>query len=364
MTTPGIQMAAVTKRFAVEPAVDQLSLDVPEGRLLTLLGPSGCGKTTALRMIAGFELPDAGDIHIGGETMRHRPPERRPTAMVFQNYALWPHKTVFANVAFGLRVLGRPRASITARVDEVLRLVSLEGMAQRYPRQLSGGQRQRVALARALAVEPKVLLLDEPLSNLDAKLRVRMRGEIRALQQRLGITMIYVTHDQEEALSISDQVAVMNRGVLEQLGTPHEIYDAPVTAFVADFMGQANFLSGSAVSSASDGLVSAEVAGQALAARTRASLAAGDRVLLSIKSEHVRLAAAQGPNRLPARLIQAFFLGATTRWEVEAAGFRLQINVDGGRPASEGGAIFVELPPQNLVAFPQNAAAEASVFGV
>ena len=223
-------------------AVKDLSLTVNDGEFVCLLGPSGCGKTTTLRMIGGFLKPDSGDVRIDGVAILNQPPDRRPTAMVFQRYALWPHMTVWNNVAFGLQVRRRPRDEIRRRVEGTLELVGLPGLSQRYPAQLSGGQQQRVALARALVLEPRILLLDEPLSNLDAQLRIYMRAELTAIQRRVGITTVFVTHDQEEAMSIADRIAVMNLGVLEQMDSPDEIYARPATLFVATFIGTMNRL--------------------------------------------------------------------------------------------------------------------------
>jgi putative spermidine/putrescine transport system ATP-binding protein len=225
-----------------EPALRELSLEVEDGQFVCLLGPSGSGKTTTLRMIGGFLKPDGGDVRIDGVSILNQPPEHRPTAMVFQKYALWPHMTVWNNIAFGLQVRRRPRDEIARRVESALELVGLPAMGQRYPAQLSGGQQQRVALARALILEPRILLLDEPLSNLDAQLRIHMRTELTAIQRRVGITTVFVTHDQEEAMSIADRIAVMNAGVLEQLDTPGEIYARPATLFVATFIGTMNRL--------------------------------------------------------------------------------------------------------------------------
>ena len=225
-------------------AVDNVSLTIEPGEFVTLLGPSGCGKTTTLRMIAGFESPDEGEIYLGDEPINALTPNKRDTAMVFQSYALFPHMTIFDNVAYGLKLRKVPKDEIRKRVFEMLDLVGLEGMENRYTNQLSGGQQQRVALARALVVEPGVLLFDEPLSNLDAKLRVQMRTEIRRIQQQLGITAIYVTHDQSEAMSISDNIIIMKKGVIAQMGTPRQVYYDPASEFVADFIGEANFLRG------------------------------------------------------------------------------------------------------------------------
>ena len=225
-------------------AVKDVSLDIAPGSFITLLGPSGCGKTTTLRMIAGFESPDEGEIYLGGQAINELTPNKRDTAMVFQSYALFPHYNVYDNVAYGLKLRKVPKEEIRRRVTDILALVELSGMEQRMTNQLSGGQQQRVALARALVVEPGVLLFDEPLSNLDAKLRVQMRTEIRRIQQKLGITAIYVTHDQAEAMSISDQIILMRKGVIAQMGTPMEIYYHPNSEFVADFIGECNFLPG------------------------------------------------------------------------------------------------------------------------
>ena len=249
----GIKLDGISKIY-VDPktkkdfyAVNNVSLDIEPGSFVTLLGPSGCGKTTTLRMIAGFESPDEGGIYLGGEKIDELTPDKRDTAMVFQSYALLPHYNIFDNVAYGLKLRKMPKDVIKQKVTDILELVGLSGMEARMTNQLSGGQQQRVALARALVVEPGVLLFDEPLSNLDAKLRVSMRTEIRRIQQKAGITAVYVTHDQSEAMSISDKIIIMNAGKIAQMGTPHEIYYHPVSEFVADFIGDANFLKGKLV---------------------------------------------------------------------------------------------------------------------
>ncbi|MHC1598516.1 MAG: ABC transporter ATP-binding protein [Candidatus Methanofastidiosia archaeon] len=239
-----VRLKEVTKKFSDVIAVNNVTLEINDGELFTLLGPSGCGKTTLLRSIAGFYLAEDGKIFFDDLEVTNIPPNLRETGMVFQNYALWPHMSVFDNVAYGLKIRKIEKTEIKKKVNEILELVKLEGMAKRYPYQLSGGQQQRVALARALVIEPKVLLLDEPLSNLDAKLRIEMRNEISRIQKRLGITTIYVTHDQEEALAISDRLSIMDKGVLQQIGTPHEIYSLPKNLFVADFVGECNIIKG------------------------------------------------------------------------------------------------------------------------
>ncbi len=235
-----LELVHLTKQFAGPAAVNDVSLNVGDGEFLCILGPSGCGKSTTLRMIGGFEEPTSGDVRIDGQSVLDMPPNRRPTAMVFQKYTLWPHMRVYDNIAFGLRLRRRPKAVIDREVKTSLELVGLSGYEQRYPSQLSGGEQQRVALARALVLQPKILLLDEPFSNLDALLRVRLREELHAIQRRVQITAIFVTHDQEEALSLADRIAVMSAGHLEQLDVPSQIYSHPRTLFVADFIGVMN----------------------------------------------------------------------------------------------------------------------------
>lgn len=239
-----VVLEGLAKRFGKVTAAEEIHLLIQKGELISLLGPSGCGKTTTLRMIAGFLIPDKGRVLIDGQDVTYRTPDKRDTAMVFQSYALFPHMTVFENVAFGLRMRRVPKSDMAERVNKALALVRLEGVSERYPSQLSGGQRQRVALSRALVVNPSVLLLDEPLSNLDAKLRQEMQVELRQLQKSLELTSIYVTHDQEEAFSLSDRIVVLNEGRIQQIGTPREVFESPRSYFVADFVGMRNFLEG------------------------------------------------------------------------------------------------------------------------
>jgi putative spermidine/putrescine transport system ATP-binding protein len=239
-----ISIRNLHKTFGTSTAVSDFSLEIADGEMVAFLGPSGCGKTTTLRMVAGFVEPTSGGIAFGGQDVTHVPPHKRDTGMVFQRYALFPHMTIAQNVAFGLEMHKVPRAERSARVTRALDMVRMSSYAQRYPRQLSGGQQQRVAIARALAVEPKVFLLDEPLSNLDAKLRIEVREEIRALQQRLGLTTIFVTHDQEEALAIADRLAIMHDGRIQQVGSASDLYERPENRFVADFLGKMNFFEG------------------------------------------------------------------------------------------------------------------------
>jgi putative spermidine/putrescine transport system ATP-binding protein len=239
-----LELRHLVKKYPAVYAVQDVSLEVHDGELVCFLGPSGCGKTTTLRIVGGFITPDDGDVLIDGKSVLRQPPERRPTGMVFQKYTLWPHMDVWHNVAFGLQLRRRPRNEIDQKVRQALELVGLPDTGDRHPSQLSGGQQQRVALARALVLEPRILLLDEPLSNLDAQLRVRMREEITAIQRRVGITTVFVTHDQEEALSIADRIAVMRAGLLEQIATPSDLYSRPATLFVATFLGSMNLFEG------------------------------------------------------------------------------------------------------------------------
>ncbi|NLD59696.1 MAG: ABC transporter ATP-binding protein [Clostridiales bacterium] len=293
-------------------AVRDISLDIEPGSFVTLLGPSGCGKTTTLRMIAGFESPDEGEIYIGGEPINHLTPNKRDTAMVFQSYALFPHYNVFDNVAYGLRLRKLSKDEIQKRVGVILNLVELNGMESRMTNQLSGGQQQRVALARALVVEPGVLLFDEPLSNLDAKLRVSMRTEIRRIQQTLGITAIYVTHDQAEAMSISDRIIIMHRGVIAQQGTPTEIYYHPNSEFVADFIGEANFLPCRVVSvSGSEHRVT--VGGAVVALECDDQHAVGEDCKIVLRPE-AAIIGDDGP--IPCKVILSCFMGSYQNYHV------------------------------------------------
>lgn len=298
-------------------AVRDVSLEIEPGSFVTLLGPSGCGKTTTLRMIAGFESPDEGSIILGGEVIDELPPNKRDTAMVFQSYALLPHYNVFDNVAYGLRIRKLPKDEIREKVMNILELVELGGMENRMINQLSGGQQQRVALARALVVEPGVLLFDEPLSNLDAKLRVSMRTEIRKIQRKVGITAIYVTHDQSEAMSISDKIIIMKDGIVEQTGTPREIYYHPKSLFVADFIGEANFLR--AVVSGQDEVT---VEGVILNMQT-GDIPAGSKCSLILRPEAVRI---EDTGLLPCKVTFSCFMGAYQNYHVAVGETNVVIN--------------------------------------
>ncbi len=322
-----LELRGLHKRFGAVLAVDDLSLAIKAGELVSLVGGSGCGKTTTLRMIAGFERPDSGEIRFDGRPMNDVPPRKRGVGIVFQSYALFPTMTVAENVAFGLRVAHWPDKKVWDRVAEMVALTKLGGLERRYANQLSGGQQQRVALARALARRPDVLLLDEPLSALDAKIRLRLRGDLRKIQQDLGVTTIYVTHDQEEALSIADRIAVMREGRIEQIGRPEEIYAAPRTEFVADFVGVANLLSCRVVSVA-EGLVEWE--GERLRVPL-AGFADDDRVTVSIRPEKLAVAAdgaiPPGANRLDGVFEVRTFLGPVVRLELAVHGRPFWVDV-------------------------------------
>ena len=295
-------------------AVHDTSLDIAPGGFVTLLGPSGCGKTTTLRMIAGFESPDEGEIYLGDEAINILPPNKRDTAMVFQSYALLPHYNVFDNVAYGLKLRKVPKEEIKERVTKILELVELSGMEARMTNQLSGGQQQRVALARALVLEPSVLLFDEPLSNLDAKLRVSMRTEIRRIQQKTGITAVYVTHDQSEAMALSDRIIIMNKGVVAQMGTPQEIYYHPNSEFVADFIGEANFLKGVCKGLDGDHAL-LEVAGTEVRVAAVENMKVGETYTIVLRPESAGLAP---EGALQCKVVLSCFMGAYQNYHVMA----------------------------------------------
>jgi spermidine/putrescine transport system ATP-binding protein len=306
-----VELQQVSKRFGDFTALDRVNFEIREGEFMTFLGPSGCGKTTCLRLISGFDTPTEGRVLIGGKDVTQDPPYRRNVNQVFQSYALFPHLTIYENIAFGLRMKGVSAADVKQRVDRVVEMTSLEDFVKRRPAQMSGGQRQRVALARAIVCEPKVLLLDEPLSALDAKLRAQMRVELKQLQKRLGITFVFVTHDQEEALTMSDRIAVINRGCVEQIGTVAEIYYQPATRFVASFIGETNIVSARVLSREGD-FLQCETEGN-LRVRVRANpRVGGDEVLLSLRPEKIRIfrERPQGENVFPARISMEIFKGA------------------------------------------------------
>ncbi len=338
-----LELREISKRFDRAVAVDRVSLEVRDGEFLTLLGPSGCGKTTTLRIIAGLVDPDEGEVLLDGAPMQHLPAHRRQTAMVFQSYALFPHMTVHDNIGFGLRMRGMPPDRITQRVGEALALVEMEGLGHRYPRQLSGGQQQRVAVARAIVTQPKVLLFDEPLSNLDAKLRERLRLELRALQQRLGVTTVYVTHDQAEALALSDRVAVMFQGRVVEIGTPREVYRTPRSRLTAEFLGITNLLEGR-VTTIADGRCSVQTRLGLLQASVASPVRAGETVTLSFRPEDIHIGRHEGTT-ITARILHASYLGSVTDYVVESEGIMLRIHEAGDSARAAGDEITLTLPP-------------------
>ncbi len=328
-----LEISNLEKSFGTNRVVTDFNLAVEQGEFISLLGPSGCGKTTVLRMVAGFERPSSGGIIIGGEDVVGKRPNQRHIGMVFQAYALFPNLTVAENVGFGLKIKGAHREEIAARVAEMLALIGLPDLGGRYPFQLSGGQQQRVALARALAPKPRVLLLDEPLSALDAKVRVSLRSEIRAIQRDLGITTIFVTHDQEEALSISDRLVVMNAGIADQVGTPFEIYNRPTTRFVANFVGQLNLFKAD-----SQGRIGGVAVGQ------------GE---FAARPEVVHLGRDPGADIvLPARIEEVHFLGSVIRVTASAEGTRIALDIfnrPDEPPPAIGSAVELSLPSRDLI---------------
>jgi len=355
-----LTLTGIQKQFGTSVAVRDFNLSAEKGEFVSFLGPSGCGKTTTLRMIAGFEQPSAGRITIDGEDITYRPPNRRNVGMVFQSYALFPNMTVAGNIGFGMRVRKRPGSDVQKRVSELLELINLPDKGDRFPYQLSGGQQQRVALARALAIEPQVLLLDEPLSALDAKIRVALRKEIRSIQRQLGITTVYVTHDQEEALSLSDRVVVMSEGRIEQIGAPPEIYNFPATPFVASFVGTLNLLAARVVDGPSGRLT---IDGQEI--RSAQAIASTGKVTVALRPEAVELGEAGGPNRLTGSVEDVSFLGSIVRTRVrlgEGATVSLDtFNDPGLAAATVGDTVTVSFPPEAALVLAGEASAEESI---
>jgi spermidine/putrescine ABC transporter ATP-binding subunit len=331
-TEATVRLEHVTKRFGKAVAVDRLTLDIPDGSFFSLLGPSGCGKTTSLRMIAGFETPDEGRVFIRAQDVTHIVPHKRDFAMVFQNFALFPHMTVAENVAFGLKMIGVGRAERDQRARDALAMVRLPQFADRYPKQLSGGQQQRVAIARAIVMRPAVLLLDEPLGALDKNLREEMQVELRGLQQNLGIATVFVTHDQEEALTLSDTIAVMRDGRIEQCGSPSDVYERPVNRFVATFLGASNLLRGRIVGTGhgthidSGGIVIplGDSLGQA-----------GDEIEIAVRPERITVSP-KGTHGVPAIIKAIVYKGATVSLYCDAAGEERVVFVPGGHPSLQG----------------------------
>jgi iron(III) transport system ATP-binding protein len=356
----GIAIERVTKRFGTVTAVRNLDLEIRDREFVTLLGPSGCGKTTLLRLIAGFMAPDTGAIRVGSLTLSTPtvvvPPERRGMGMVFQNYAVWPHKTVYQNVAFGLEVRKVGRADARVRVARVLELVNLAGLESRYPSELSGGQQQRVALARSLVVEPDILLLDEPLSNLDAKLRERMRWELKDLQRRTGITFVYVTHDQSEAMALSDRIAVMHEGEIAQFGAPRDVYTRPASKTVADFMGLVNLIPGRVLRAAGDESLIAVGGEYPIVAALPESAVSGQSVQVAIRPESLRLTvpapSANVPGVVPGKVAEVTFLGNIVDCHVTLNdGIRIRVQIDAGQSLEVGLAVGVRFDSRQSSVF-------------
>ena len=357
--TASIEVKDLVVRYGRVAAVRGVTFSVAAGEHLTLLGPSGCGKTTTLRAIAGLEPPEAGEIRIGGTVVFasaprvHVPPERRGLSMVFQSYAIWPHMTVQDNVAYGLRVPRMSQTEIAERVRWALELVQMGDLGSRSASKLSGGQQQRVALARAFVFSPSVLLFDEPLSNLDAKLRAEMRIELKELQRRLGITSVYVTHDLEEALAISDRIVVMRDGVIEQVGTPTEIYDLPRNTFVADFVGSANLIRGRhRPDLEKDGLTVLETAGGTLVHGSAHGRRVGAEALFSVRTVHLRLWRERPPaavNVWPARVRRRVFQGDFTQYHVDWDGRQLVVRSVTTDPVSEDAEMYLSVEPRHCV---------------
>ena len=352
-----ISIAGLSKRFGAFQALRDINLDIEARQFVTFLGPSGCGKTTLLRLLAGFLAPDQGTIRVADRQLSGSatvvPPEERGMGMVFQNYALWPHMTVSENVAFGLRVARTPKADIAPRVARALDAVGLAGMGARHPGQLSGGQQQRVALARSLVVEPDILLLDEPLSNLDAKLREHMRGELKSLQRRAGITFIYVTHDQAEAMALSDRIVVFDRGVVQQVGTPREVYERPANLFVADFMGLVNKLPGTLAAGGKGPVV--RLAGRTLAVTLATpatdGLTTNDAVTVAIRPEAIRFGpGAAGDNTLNGTVVEVVFLGNLIDYQIDLGGLLLRVQGTRWDSYAQGAAVTLNVPINECVA--------------
>jgi spermidine/putrescine transport system ATP-binding protein len=352
MSVGEVRLVGLVKRFGEVQAVDGIDLDIPGGEFFSLLGPSGCGKTTTLRLIAGFERPTEGHILLDGVDMAQTPPHRRKVNTVFQSYALFPHLNVFDNVSFGLRFKDVSKQQVRTMVGEVLGRVRLEGMEKRRPSQLSGGQQQRVALARALILNPAVLLLDEPLGALDAKLRKALQIELKGLQEQIGITFLYVTHDQEEALTMSDRMAVMSNGHIEQVGTPSEVYDEPANAYVADFLGVSNLMAAQADGS-NDGSCRVRLGDFSLLA-SKGDLGATGPVRLVIRPERIELEphGTAGENRVPGMVERVVYVGATTQVIVRLAPgetVQMLLKNEGGEVAyQQGTPVSVHLPASAL----------------
>jgi len=352
-----VELRGLTKRYGSAAVVDDVSLHIEHGHLVCLLGPSGCGKTTTLRLIAGFVEPSAGEIRVGDKLISSSahtvPPERRQMSMIFQSYALWPHMTVAENIVYGLKLRKMSRDVIGKKLDAILATTKLAPLAERYPGELSGGQQQRVALARALIVEPETLLLDEPLSNLDAKLRADMRIELRDLQHRLGITSLYVTHDLEEALAMSDRIVVMRDGLVEQTGTPDEIYGLPRSEFVADFIGSANLIRGHhRVDLDGHGLIALETAGRQIIYGMAYGRPAGAELVVSVRTVHLQISLerpAETKNVWPVRVEKTVFQGDFSQVHIGWGDQRLIARCAAMEPIAPGREVYMAIEPRRVV---------------
>lgn len=356
-----IELRDITKTFGDTVAVDHIDLDIEKGELLTLLGPSGCGKTTTLRMIAGFIKPDSGEITVDGELLSspvkgiHVPPSKREMGMVFQSFAIWPHMNVFDNIAYGLRIEKRPKGEIQKEVQNVMKMVHLEGLEKRYPSQLSGGQQQRACLARSLVRHPRVLLLDEPLANLDAKLREEMRFELNRLQTETGITTVYVTHDQAEAMVLSDRISVMEKGVIHQVDAPINIYEKPKTKFVADFIGLSNFIPGTLTRLEDGTTVVASRLGHIIHCRLSRDIEEGKDVLVLVRPEDIEIYDKErggATNLFRARVVECAYLGNSRDYRFEMDQQRVRVQSSPSTVLADGDVVYLHFRPDRSLAIP------------
>ncbi|TKI57513.1 ABC transporter ATP-binding protein [Brevibacillus antibioticus] len=354
-----VELRGIMKKFQSNVVVQNFNLQVEQGEFISFLGPSGCGKTTTLNMIAGFLEPDGGDLLIKGQRMNGVPPHKRELGMVFQTYSLFPHMTVAENIAYGLKLRKVNKQEMQERVNRVLGLVKLPNVADRYPKQLSGGQRQRIAIARALVIEPSLLLLDEPLSNLDAKLREELRDELKRLHQEIGVTTVFVTHDQEEALALSDRIVVMNHGFVEQIGTPLEIYNQPASEFVHTFIGKTNRLEGEVIGMDGDVLTLRTTGGMLVkAAKQERTVSLHEKVIIFIRPEKIKLTdtgVSEEANRAKGHLQLASFLGSYTECEVKVGEHTLSVKVqmtDSSVDRQEGQTVYCQWNADDVLVMP------------
>jgi len=347
-----LKVNSLSKNFGKVKAVQEVSFEATEGKVLSLLGPSGCGKTTTLRCIAGFENPDAGEISLDDRRITHIPPEKRGIGMVFQNYALWPHMTVYANLAFGLQIKKIPKDEIIKKIKKVLNMVRLEGYENRYPRQMSGGQQQRIAMARALVFEPEIMLLDEPLSNLDAQLREEMRFEFTELQKKLGITAVYVTHDQAEALVISDKIVILNQGEIVQSGSPKEIYSNPKNKFVAGFIAVTSFIDGNVDSFSNEKKkVMVKTDDGYVIYGFNSNFSIGQPVSIAIRMNTLKIFQDESKkvNMFRGKIIQSSYLGNTIDYKIKMGKWEIRTNAEAKYDYDIGEEVIFYLPPEEII---------------